>query len=73
MKNILDIGEILIASLLIVTILLQKQSGGVSSLFGGSGEEYHTKRGFEKFLFWGTIALVAIFTLLALTRIVFYK
>ena len=71
MKNILDISEIFIATVLIVFILLQKQSGGVSALFGGgSGEEYHTKRGFEKFLFGGTIVLATIFVVLAIIRLV---
>jgi len=69
MNNILNIGEILTGILLIIFILLQRQSGGLSSIFGGSDETYRTKRGFEKNLFWATIALVALFIGIAIVKI----
>lgn len=70
MKNILNIGELLIAILLIILILLQKQGGGLSSVFGGGNEErYRTKRGLEKTLLWATIVLAILFAVLAISRI----
>lgn len=67
----LNIAIILTGSLLMVFILLQKQGGGVSSLFGGGGsEDYTTKRGLQKNLFWGTIILAIIFVGIALIRII---
>jgi protein translocase SecG subunit len=70
MTNALIIGEILIAVLLILVILLQKQSGGLSSVLGGSGETYRTKRGFERTLVWVTIVLSVLLLVLAIIRII---
>ncbi|MBU1178941.1 preprotein translocase subunit SecG [Patescibacteria group bacterium] len=61
MSNILAIIQIVISVLLVATILLQQQGAGLSGLFGGGGESYHTKRGFEKILFISTIVLAFLF------------
>jgi len=70
MDTILIIGEIVIAVLLVIAILFQRQGGGLSSTLGGGGEVYRTKRGAEKFLLQGTIALAIVLLLLAITRII---
>lgn len=62
----LSIAQIVVAALLIALILLQEKSSGLSGIFGGGGEVYQTRRGFEKIIFWGTIVLVIIFGGLAI-------
>lgn len=61
MSNILAIVQIVISVLLVAAILLQQRGAGLSGLFGGGGENYHTKRGFEKILFIATIVLAFLF------------
>jgi len=63
----LSIAQIIVAALLITLILLQEKSSGLSGIFGGGGGEvYQTRRGLEKLIFWGTIALVIVFGGLAI-------
>lgn len=69
MQNIINIIQIIIASLLIAVILLQNHGTGLGSAFGGEGNVYRTKRGFEKILFVSTIILSVIFLGLAMTNI----
>ncbi|HNW20203.1 MAG TPA: preprotein translocase subunit SecG [bacterium] len=57
----LNIGQIIVSILLILVILMQNRGSSMSSLFGGSGDIYRTKRGIEKTLFIGTIVLLVIF------------
>ncbi len=62
----LSIAQILIAVVLIVLIMLQERSSGLSGVFGG-GEStfYQTRRGFEKIIFIATSVLVAVFAVLS--------
>lgn len=64
--NVLLIGEIIIAVLLIVAITMQMQGSGLSTAFGGSGEFYRSKRSAEKFLYIATIVLAVLFAAVAL-------
>lgn len=68
----LTILQIIVSLLLIGIILIQERSSGLSGVFGGSGEVYHKRRGFEKLVFWGTIALGSLFALLAILNLVVY-
>lgn len=61
MQKVILISQIVISVLLVVSILLQNRGSGLSSVFGGSGGIYRTKRGLEKVLFAGTIILVILF------------
>ena len=61
MDKYLAIGQITIAVMLVVSILLQRRGTGLGSTFGGEGGSYYTKRGFEKALFYATIALATAF------------
>ncbi|MDP3245309.1 MAG: preprotein translocase subunit SecG [bacterium] len=61
MHTILTVIQIASAVLLTIVILLQQRGTGLGSTFGGGGAVYRTKRGVEKFLFWGTIVLSFIF------------
>lgn len=70
-KN-LSIIQAALSVLLVIAILLQNRGTGLSQTFGGgSGDaSYQTKRGFDKFLFRGTIVLGAAFFALALYQLV---
>jgi protein translocase SecG subunit len=62
----ISIIQIIISVLLIVAILLQERSSGLSGVFGGNSEFYHTRRGLERIIFWSTIVLVIAFAALSL-------
>ena len=50
------------ALFMILVVLVQGgNSGGVGAAFGGGGEFYRSKRGIDKFLFYGTFALTFLF------------
>ncbi len=65
MDKTLGIVQTILAVLLIVAILLQNRGAGLSDTFGGSGNIYQTKRGFDKFLFTATIILAVAFVSIA--------
>jgi preprotein translocase subunit SecG len=69
-ENIYNIIQLVLSVLLIVIVLLQQKGSGLSGIFGGSSNVYSTKRGFDKFLHWGTIALSIIFFGVALLRLI---
>ncbi len=68
--KILSISQAVVSILLIVSILLQNRGAGLSAAFGGEMGGYYTKRGFEKFLFYASIALSALFIALAATNFI---
>jgi protein translocase SecG subunit len=55
--------QIILSIILIVAILLQQSDAGVGGALGGGdgGGLYHTRRGFEKFLFVTTIVTSILF------------
>ncbi|MEK7180865.1 MAG: preprotein translocase subunit SecG [Patescibacteria group bacterium] len=64
---ILLIAQIVVAAALVVLILLQERSAGLSGIFGGEGMGfYQTRRGMEKMIFRGTIVLAVVFVALAI-------
>lgn len=54
---------------IIVFVILQTRSGGLGTVFGGSsgGDLYKSRRGFEAFLYNGTIVLGILFAVLSLS------
>lgn len=70
MQKGIIIAQIIISLLLIVSILLQNRGSGLSSVFGGGGGIYRTKRGLEKILFAGTIVLVILFVAIGVINLV---
>lgn len=63
----ISIIYIIVTLALVVLILLQQRSAGMSGLFGGdAGGFYQARRGLERFLFGGTIVLGLIFVALSL-------
>ena len=63
--------QIILSIILVVSILLQESSAGLGGALGGSDGDglYHTRRGFEKFLFVNTIVISILFTISALFAI----
>ncbi len=59
--------QAIVAVLIIVLILLQERSSGLSGILGGSeSSAYQTRRGLEKIIFYSTIVLTIIFVALTL-------
>lgn len=61
--------QAILSVLIIVSVLLQTQGGGIGPAFGGGGESYHTRRGIEKVLFNATIILVALFAVASIASL----
>jgi protein translocase SecG subunit len=66
--------QVILAILIVASILLQQSDAGAGSAFGGSdnwNSGYHTRRGFEKFVFDATIVLGILFALVSLLAVIF--
>jgi preprotein translocase subunit SecG len=63
MHTFLQYFQLAVSVLLIVSILTQNRSAGLSSVFGGSGAIHTTKRGAEKIVFNATVVLAVLFIL----------
>jgi len=70
MKQILFILQIVVPALLICLILLQQRGTALGSAFGGEGGYYLQRRGLEKKIFWGTVALGGLFLALSLLNLI---
>lgn len=68
--KILLIIQIVVCTVLVVSILLQNRAEGLGQMFGGGGEIFRTKRGLEKFLYYLTIGLIVV---LVVTSLVILK
>ena len=69
--KILPYAQIIVSVVLVTAILLQQSSAGVGGALGGGdgGSFHHTRRGFEKFLFYLSVVLgilLAVFAFLAI-------
>ncbi|MDD2646377.1 MAG: preprotein translocase subunit SecG [Patescibacteria group bacterium] len=69
MTKYLDIAQIIVTALLVISVLLQSRGSGLSSLLGGGGEFYSTRRGLEKKIFIATVVLAVIFLGLGVARL----
>lgn len=63
--HVLPYAQIILSVVLVVGILFQHSANDAGSAFGGgSGSSiYHTRRGFEKFLFYMTIVVAILFAI----------
>ncbi len=66
MRTALNIVQIIVSVALIVSILFQIRGGGIGGIFGQADTVFRTKRGIERWLFFGTIILVVIFIVLSM-------
>ena len=64
--SLIKIFQFVVAILLVLVILLQNKGGGLSGVFGGSGNVYMAKRGVDKVLFTSTIVLSVFFFLISI-------
>jgi protein translocase SecG subunit len=70
--KVLPYAQIILSVILVATVLLQQSAAGLGGALGGSDNESfrHTRRGFEKTLFYLTIICGVLFALFALLSIV---
>lgn len=73
MFRTINIIEMIVSILLVISILLQNRGAGLSQAFGGDMGGYYTKRGFERFLVYFSVALSAIFIILAVVILTMAK
>ena len=69
--RVLPYAQIILSVILIVAITLQQTGTDAGGAFGGgsSGALYHTRRGFEKFLFTFSIITAILFAASAIIAI----
>lgn len=66
----IQIALIVIAVALAAVVLAQIRGGGLSGVFGGSGESaFRTRRGLERTLFRFTIVLIVVFIVLCILAV----
>lgn len=65
----INVSQIIVSVLLIVSILLQSKGSGLGAAFGGDTGGYYAKRGFEKFLLYFSTILSILFIALAVLNI----
>ncbi len=65
--------QIALAALLVACVLLQQTGAGIGGALGGGDNfstGFHTRRGFEKFLFRATIVIATLFVVSAFLGLV---
>ena len=70
--KILPYAQIILSVILTSAILLQQSAAGMGGALGGNdaGSFHHTRRGFEKFLFYLSIVCAILFALSAFVVII---
>lgn len=70
--EILPYAQIILSVILVLAIMLQQTGSGLGGALGGndSGSFHHTRRGFEKFLFYLSLVCGVLFALLAFLSII---
>jgi len=68
----LPYAQIILSVILVTAILLQQSAAGLGGALGGgdTGSFHHTRRGFEKFLFYLSLVCGILFALFALLSII---
>lgn len=61
LRNILTFALIAIDVLLVILILMQQREGGLSTVFGGEGNVYRSRRGLAKGIHYMTVILAVLF------------
>ena len=72
MARVLPYAQIILSVILVMAILMQQTAAGMGGALGGddSATFHHTRRGFEKFLFYLSIVCAILFALFALLSII---
>lgn len=63
MHNFFLISQVVLSISLIVFVLLQPGEGGWTGLGQGGGENYHTRRGVEKIIYYATMVFLVLFVI----------
>jgi len=71
MNTILFWVQIIVSIALVVLIAMQQRGTALGGAFGGSGEFYSSRRGIQKKLYYGTIAVAALFIILSILGLIF--
>ncbi len=68
----LPYAQIILSVILVTAVLLQQSAAGLGGALGGGETEsfHHTRRGFEKFLFYLSMVCGILFALFALLSII---
>ena len=71
LHSVLPYVQIALSAFLIVTVLLQRTGASLGGAFGADNfsSGFHTRRGFEKTLFYATIILGILFGVTALVNL----
>lgn len=72
-SHLLPYIQIVLAVLLVASILLQRTSASLGGAFGGAdnfSSAFHTRRGFEKTLFYTTITIAILFVVTAILTLI---
>jgi len=70
MLTAFNIIQIVLSVILILAVLLQVKGGGIGGIFGQADTVYRTKRGVERWLFWATIIVAALFVIISLATLI---
>ncbi|HBA45558.1 preprotein translocase subunit SecG [Candidatus Nomurabacteria bacterium RIFCSPLOWO2_02_40_28] len=70
--KVLPYAEIIVSVILVLAIMLQQSGASVGGALGGddSGTFAHTRRGFERFLFYLSLVCAILFALFAFLSII---
>ena len=68
--TLLNVAQIVMAVMLILTILVQLRGGGLGGIFGGQDDtSFRTRRGIEQTLFRFTVLLVVVFVVVSILSV----
>ncbi|OGK16572.1 preprotein translocase subunit SecG [Candidatus Roizmanbacteria bacterium RIFCSPHIGHO2_01_FULL_39_12b] len=70
MKPTLDVLIIIFSTIIILLILIQGRGAGLGSAWGGSGQQYQSRRGVEKWVVRATSLFILIFFIVTLLGLV---
>ncbi len=73
MITLLPYIQIILAVIIVASVLIQKSESSAGGAFGGAdnwNKGYHTRRGFEKFIFNATIILAILFAITSLAALI---
>lgn len=70
LARVVPIVEVVLSVLLIFLILIQSKGSGLSTVFGGEGNVYSTKRGAERIIFIATIVVAILFFTVAILNVI---
>ncbi len=68
-RILMNIIQVIVSLVLIVVVVLQSRGAGFGGAFGTQGAVFRTRRGIERTLFRATIALAAVFLIVAILSV----